>query len=73
MARSFGELCERLSRLEGEESRIEEAISSARLWARHAPREEAAHRRLMELLSSAGESERLFLPMRASRHSKQRA
>src|SRR5215211_4214983 len=54
----FGELCERLSRLEAEEGLIAEAIATARLWARHAPLEEAAHRRLMELLSSVGESER---------------
>ena len=57
----FGELCERLSRLEAEEGLIAEAIATARLWARHAPLEEAAHRRLMELLSSAGESERALL------------
>jgi hypothetical protein len=40
----FGELCERLSRLEGEESLIGEAIETARLWVRHATLEEAAHR-----------------------------
>jgi DNA-binding SARP family transcriptional activator len=57
----FGELCERLSRLEAEEGLIAEAIATARLWARHAPHEEAAHRRLMELLSSVGESERALL------------
>ena len=57
----FGELCERLSRLERDEGLIEEAIGTARLWARHAPSEEAAQRRLMELLSSAGESERALL------------
>src|SRR5215208_5514724 len=57
----FGELCERLSRLEAEEGLIPEAIATARLWARHAPLEEAAHRRLMELLSSVGESERALL------------
>jgi DNA-binding SARP family transcriptional activator len=54
--RVFGELCERLSRLEGQEGPIGEAIGTARLWARHAPLEEAAYGRLMELLSSAGES-----------------
>ena len=54
--RAFGELCERLSRLEVEEGLIGEAIGTARLWVGHAPLEEAAHRRLMELLSSAGES-----------------
>src|SRR5215217_5554297 len=57
----FGELCERLSRLEAEEGLIAEAIATARLWAKHAPLEEAAHRRLMELLSSVGESERALL------------
>src|ERR687889_1653077 len=57
----FGELCERVSRLEGEEGLIGEAIGTARLWVRHAPLEEVAHRRLMELLSTAGESERALL------------
>ncbi|HKH37840.1 MAG TPA: bacterial transcriptional activator domain-containing protein [Rubrobacter sp.] len=38
-----------------------EAIETARLWVRHAPLEEAAHRRLVELLSSAGESEEALL------------
>ena len=57
----FGELCERLSRLEGEEGLIEEAIGTARLWVRQAPLEESANRRLMELLSIAGESERALL------------
>jgi DNA-binding SARP family transcriptional activator len=57
----FGELCERVSRLEGEEGLIGEAIGTARLWARHAQLEEAAQRRLMELLSSVGESERALL------------
>jgi DNA-binding SARP family transcriptional activator/tetratricopeptide (TPR) repeat protein len=59
--RVFGELCEGLSRLEGEEGLIAEAIGTARLWVRHAPLEEAAYGRLMELLSSAGESERALL------------
>ncbi|HEY6712565.1 MAG TPA: AAA family ATPase [Rubrobacter sp.] len=57
----FGELCERLSRLEGEEGLISEAIGTARLWVRQAPLEQTAHRRLMELLSGAGESERALL------------
>src|ERR687889_445750 len=57
----FGELCERVSRLEAQEGLIGEAIETARLWVRHAPLEEAACRRLMELLSSAGESERALL------------
>ena len=54
----FGELCERLSRLQGEADQPEGAIETARVWVRQAPLEEAAHRRLMELLSGAGESER---------------
>jgi DNA-binding SARP family transcriptional activator len=57
----FGVLCERLSRLEGEEGLIGEAIATARLWVRQATLEEAAFRRLMELLSGAGESERALL------------
>jgi DNA-binding SARP family transcriptional activator/predicted ATPase len=57
----FGELCEKLSRLEGEEGLIAEAIGTAQLWVRRAPLEETAHRRLMELLSRAGESERALL------------
>ena len=57
----FEELCERLSRLEAEEELIAEAIATARLWSRYAPLEEAAHRRLMELLSSVGEGERALL------------
>ena len=57
----FGELCERLSRLEGEEDLLAEAIGTARLWVRQAPLEESAYRRLMELLSGAGESERALL------------
>src|SRR4051812_6384750 len=57
----FGELCERASRLEGEEGLIEEAIGTTRLWVRHAPLEEAAQRRLMELLSSAGDGEEALL------------
>ena len=59
--RVFGELCEGLSRLEGEEGLTAEAIGTARLWVRHAPLGEAACRRLMELLSGAGESERALL------------
>jgi DNA-binding SARP family transcriptional activator len=59
--RVFGELCEGLSRLEGEEGLAAEAIGTARLWVRQAPLEEIAHRRLMELLTGAGESERALL------------
>ncbi len=71
--RGFGELCERVSRLEGKEGLIEEAIGTARLWARHAPSEEAAQRRLMELLSSAGESERALLAFEGFRNTLGRA
>ncbi len=53
----FGELCERLSRLQAEAGRPDEAIGTARLWTKHAPLEEGAHRRLMELLSAAGDGE----------------
>jgi DNA-binding SARP family transcriptional activator len=59
--RVFGEICERLSRLEGEAGRPQEAIEAARLWVRHAPLEEGAHRRLVELLSTAGDSEGALL------------
>ena len=59
--RVFGELCERLSRLQIEADQPGESIKTARLWVRHAPLEEAAHRRLVELLSSAGDSEEALL------------
>jgi predicted ATPase/DNA-binding SARP family transcriptional activator len=67
--RVFGELCERLSRLEGQEGLIGEAIGTARLWAKHAPLEEAAYRRLMELLSGAGESDEALLAYEGYRDS----
>jgi DNA-binding SARP family transcriptional activator len=69
----FGELCERLSRLEVEEGLIEEAIGTAWLWVRHAPLEEAAYRRLMELLSGAGESERALLAYEGFMNTQERA
>ncbi len=53
----FGELCERVSRLQVEVGRLEEAIGTARLWTKHAPLEEHAHRQLMELLSAGGDGE----------------
>ena len=53
----FGELCEGVLRLQSEAGQLEEAIGTTRLWTRHAPLEEAAHRRLVELLSAAGDSE----------------
>ncbi len=59
--RVFGELCERLSRLQVEAGRLGEAIGTTRLWTRHAPFEEAAHLRLVELLSAAGETEAALL------------
>jgi DNA-binding SARP family transcriptional activator len=71
--RVFGELCERLSSLEGEEGLIAEAIGTARLWVRQAPLEEIAHRRLMELLSGAGESERALVVYEGFRNTLSRA
>ncbi|HEY6713454.1 MAG TPA: BTAD domain-containing putative transcriptional regulator, partial [Rubrobacter sp.] len=59
--RVFGELCERLSRLQSEAGQVDEAIETARVGVRHARLEEGAHTRLMELLSSAGESEKALL------------
>ncbi len=53
----FEELCEGVSRLQAEAGRVKEAIGTARLWTRHASLEEAAHRRLVELLSATGDSE----------------
>jgi DNA-binding SARP family transcriptional activator len=69
----FGELCERLSSLEEEEGLIAEAIGTARLWVRQAPLEEIAHRRLMELLSGTGESERALLVYEGFRNTLSRA
>ncbi len=57
----FGELCERVSRLQAGEGRLEGAIGTARLWAGHAPLEDAAHLRLVELLSAAGDGEEALL------------
>ena len=57
----FGELCERLSRLQAEAGRLGEATETTRLWTRYAPLKEEAHLRLVELLSDAGESERALL------------
>ena len=57
----FGELCERVSRLQGEAGRLDEAIGTTRLWTRHALLEEAAHLRLVELLSAVGEAEEALL------------
>ena len=53
--RVLGELCERLSRLQIEAGQPEEAIETTRLWVRHAPLEEGAYRRLVELLSASGD------------------
>jgi DNA-binding SARP family transcriptional activator len=53
----FGELCGRVTRLQAEAGRLEEAIGTARLWTRHAPLEEDAHLRLIELLSFGGDAE----------------
>jgi DNA-binding SARP family transcriptional activator len=57
----FGELCERASRFQVEAGRLQEAIGTTRIWTKHAPLEEAAHRRLVEALSSAGDSEGALL------------
>ena len=53
----FGELCGRVGRLQAEAGRLEEAIGTARLWTKHAPLEEDAHLRLIELLSAGGDGE----------------
>jgi DNA-binding SARP family transcriptional activator/tetratricopeptide (TPR) repeat protein len=53
----FGELCERVLRLQAEAGWLEEAIGTARLWTKRAPLEEDAHLRLMELLSAGGDGE----------------
>jgi DNA-binding SARP family transcriptional activator/tetratricopeptide (TPR) repeat protein len=53
----FGELCEGVSGLQAAAGWPEQAIETARLWTLHAPLEEDAHRRLMELLSSGGDGE----------------
>jgi DNA-binding SARP family transcriptional activator len=53
----FGELCGRVSRLQAEAGLPKEAIRTARLWSKHAPLEEDAHRQLMEFLSAAGDGE----------------
>jgi DNA-binding SARP family transcriptional activator len=53
----FGELCGRVARLQAEAGRSEEAIGTARLWTKHAPLEEDAHLRLIELLSFGGDAE----------------
>jgi hypothetical protein len=44
-----------------EAGRLQEAIGTTRIWTKHAPLEEAAHRRLVEALSSAGDSEGALL------------
>ena len=59
--REFGEICERLSSLQSETAQPDEAIKTARLWVRQAPLEESAHRRLVEFLSTAGDSEGALL------------
>ena len=58
---AFGELCEGVSRLQAGAGRLEDATETTRLWARHAPLEEAAHLRLAELLSAVGDSEGALL------------
>jgi DNA-binding SARP family transcriptional activator/Flp pilus assembly protein TadD len=63
----FGELCERVSRLQSWAGRLEEAIRTARLWTTHAPLEEDAHRRLAHLLSAADDSQGALLAYEAFR------
>ena len=58
---AFGELCERVSRLQAGAGRLEEATKTTWLWTRYASLDEAAHLRLMELLSAAGDSEGALL------------
>src|ERR687893_582303 len=53
----FGELCERVTRLQAEAGRLEEGVRTAGLWTEHAPLEEDAHRRLMEVLSDGGDGQ----------------
>jgi DNA-binding SARP family transcriptional activator/tetratricopeptide (TPR) repeat protein len=52
----FGELCQRLYSLQVEAGETRKAIDTVRLWTRHAPLDEAPYRRLVELLSVAGDS-----------------
>src|SRR5918997_1532343 len=53
----FGELCGRVARLQAEAGRPEGAIGTARPWTKHAPLDEDAHLRLIELLSARGDGE----------------
>jgi DNA-binding SARP family transcriptional activator/tetratricopeptide (TPR) repeat protein len=69
----FGELCERVSRLQVGAGRLEEATATTRLWTRHAPLEETAHRRLVELLSAAGDGEGALLAYEDFRSTLRRA
>ena len=69
---AFGELCERLSRLQVETGRLEKATETARVWARHAPSEEAAHLRLVEILSAAGDAEGALLSYQHFRDARKR-
>jgi hypothetical protein len=52
----FGELCQRFSSLQVEAGETRKAIDTVRLWTRHAPLDEIPYRRLVELLSAAGDS-----------------
>ena len=51
----FGELCQRLSSLQIEGGKTRKAIDTVRLWTRHAPLDQAPYRRLVDLLSAAGD------------------
>jgi DNA-binding SARP family transcriptional activator/tetratricopeptide (TPR) repeat protein len=52
----FGEFCQRLSSLQVEAGETRKAIDTVRHWTKHAPLDEAPYRRLVELLSAAGDS-----------------
>jgi DNA-binding SARP family transcriptional activator/tetratricopeptide (TPR) repeat protein len=52
----FGELCQRLTSLQVEDGETRKAVDTVRLWTRHAPMDETPYRRLVELLSVAGDS-----------------
>jgi DNA-binding SARP family transcriptional activator len=64
--RVFGELCERLSHLEGEEGLIEEAIGTARLWVRHAPQRRPPSGGLWSCCPVRARARGLCWPTRAS-------
>ncbi|HEV2742782.1 MAG TPA: AAA family ATPase [Rubrobacter sp.] len=68
----FGELCQRLSSLQIEGGETRRAMDTLRLWTRHAPLDEDPYRRLVELLSVAGDSTGALLAYEGFRHSLKR-